>query len=41
MLPKGNITKEKIINNINPPYFIPEDTSLTSQLIEFKKRKKE
>jgi|TARA_Y100000992_G_scaffold295893_1_gene257416 Mg2+/Co2+ transporter CorB len=40
MLVEGNITKEKIINNINPPYFIPEDTSLTSQLIEFKKERK-
>ena len=40
MLVDGNITKEKIINNINPPYFIPEDTSLTSQLIEFKKERK-
>ena len=40
MLISGGITKEKIINNINPPYFIPEDTSLTSQLIEFKKEKK-
>ena len=40
MLVDGDITKEKIINNINPPYFIPEDTSLTSQLIEFKKERK-
>ncbi len=40
MLVDGNITKEKIIDNINPPYFIPEDTSLTSQLIEFKKERK-
>jgi len=40
MLVEGNITKEKIIDNINPPYFIPEDTSLTSQLIEFKKEQK-
>ena len=40
MLVEGNITKEKIIDNINPPYFIPEDTSLTSQLIEFKKERK-
>ena len=40
MLVDGIITKEKIIQNINPPYFIPEDTSLTSQLIEFKKERK-
>jgi len=40
MLLDGGITKDKIISNINPPYFIPEDTSLTSQLIEFKKEKK-
>lgn len=40
MLVEGNITKEKIIDHINPPYFIPEDTSLTSQLIEFKKERK-
>ena len=40
MLLDGEITKEKIIDKINPPYFIPEDTSLTSQLIEFKKEKK-
>tara|TARA_B100001093_G_scaffold505140_1_gene562018 strand:+ start:466 stop:1713 length:1248 start_codon:yes stop_codon:yes gene_type:complete len=40
MLGDGDITKDKIINNITPPYFIPEDTSLTSQLIEFKKEKK-
>tara|TARA_B100001564_G_C20587216_1_gene646103 strand:- start:6 stop:1163 length:1158 start_codon:yes stop_codon:yes gene_type:complete len=40
MLVEGNITKDKIITNINPPYFIPEDTSLTSQLIEFKKERK-
>ncbi len=40
MLVEGDITKEKIINYINPPYFIPEDTSLTSQLIAFKKEKK-
>ena len=40
MLVEGNINKDKIIANINPPYFIPEDTSLTSQLIEFKKERK-
>ena len=40
MLVDGDITKEKILANINPPYFIPEDTSLTSQLIEFKKERK-
>tara|TARA_B100001029_G_C15058423_1_gene456295 strand:+ start:1391 stop:2638 length:1248 start_codon:yes stop_codon:yes gene_type:complete len=40
MLISGEITKEKILDNINPPYFIPEDTSLTSQLIEFRKQKK-
>ncbi len=40
MLIDGNITKEKIIKNITPPYFVPEDTSLTSQLIEFKKERK-
>ena len=40
MLISGGITKEKIISNINAPYFIPEDTSLTSQLIEFKKERK-
>ena len=40
MLIDGGITKEKIISTITPPYFIPEDTSLTSQLIEFKKERK-
>ena len=39
MLIDGGITKEKIISTITPPYFIPEDTSLTSQLIEFKKER--
>ena len=27
-------------HHTSPPYFIPEDTSLTSQLIEFKKERK-
>ena len=40
MLTDEGITKEKIISNITPPYFIPEDTSLTSQLIEFKRKRK-
>ena len=40
MLIADEISKDKIIEKINPPYFIPEDTSLTSQLIEFKKEKK-
>jgi Mg2+/Co2+ transporter CorB len=40
MLVEKEITKEKILEKINPPYFIPEDTSLTSQLINFKKQRK-
>ena len=40
MLIAQKITKEKILEKINSPYFIPEDTSLTSQLINFKKQKK-
>ena len=40
MLIEKEITKEKILEQISPPYFIPEDTSLTSQLINFKKQKK-
>ncbi len=40
MLREGEITKEKILENLKPAYFIPEDTSLTSQLITFKRMKK-
>jgi len=40
MLVEGGITKEKILINLNPAYFIPEDTSLTTQLINFKREKK-
>ena len=36
----NKMTKEGILEKISPPYFIPEDTSLTSQLINFKKQKK-
>ncbi len=39
MLKENNITKEKILDNLNSAYFIPEDTSLTSQLINFKREK--
>ena len=40
MLVEDNITKERILSSLTPPYFIPEDTSLTSQLIAFKREKK-
>ena len=40
MLVDGDITKDKILNNLNPAYFIPEDTSLTTQLINFKRERK-
>ena len=40
ILKNGDITKEKILESLNPAYFIPEDTSLLSQLITFKKEKK-
>ena len=40
MLTDKGITKEKIISNITPPYIIPEDTSQTSQIIEFKRKRK-
>ncbi|MBS82922.1 MAG: magnesium/cobalt efflux protein [Gammaproteobacteria bacterium] len=40
ILKDGEITKDKILNNLNAAYFIPEDTSLLSQLITFKKEKK-
>jgi len=40
ILVKNEITKEGILEKISPPYFIPEDTSLTSQLINFKTKKK-
>jgi len=39
ILVKNEITKEGILEKISPPYFIPEDTSLTSQLINFKTKK--
>ena len=35
-----NIDKESLLTFSNEPYFIPEDTSLLSQLITFKKEKK-
>ena len=35
-----NINKESLLIFSNEPYFIPEDTSLLSQLITFKKEKK-
>ncbi len=40
ILKDGEITKDKILNNLSAAYFIPEDTSLLSQLITFKKEKK-
>ncbi len=40
MLIGGTFSKEIILNSINPPYYIPEDTSLISQLISFKREKK-
>ena len=40
ILVENKMTKENILEQISPPYFIPEDTSLTSQLINFKKQKK-
>ena len=36
----ANINKESLLTFSNEPYFIPEDTSLLSQLITFKKEKK-
>ena len=32
--------KNNISDNLSPAYFIPEDTSLTSQLIYFKRERK-
>tara|TARA_B100001057_G_scaffold149940_1_gene149846 strand:+ start:1368 stop:2615 length:1248 start_codon:yes stop_codon:yes gene_type:complete len=40
MLKDGTFSKDIILSSINPPYYIPEDTSLTSQLISFKREKK-
>lgn len=40
ILIENKMTKENILKQISPSYFIPEDTSLTSQLINFKKQKK-
>ncbi len=40
MLINDGITKDEILNNLNPAYFIPEDTSLTTQLINFKRERK-
>ena len=40
MLKDGTFSKDIILNSVNPPYYIPEDTSLTSQLISFKREKK-
>ena len=40
MLKDGTFSKDIILSSVNPPYYIPEDTSLTSQLISFKREKK-
>lgn len=40
MVINRNFTKDRIRDLVISPYYIPEDTSLTSQLIAFKKEKK-
>ena len=41
MLINGSLkNKDNISDNLSPAYFIPEDTSLTSQLIYFKRERK-
>ena len=40
MLITGNFTKKSIKESLSPAYYIPEDTSLTSQLISFKRERK-
>tara|TARA_B100000886_G_scaffold70791_2_gene44977 strand:- start:1813 stop:3060 length:1248 start_codon:yes stop_codon:yes gene_type:complete len=40
MLLTNNFSKNFIKEVISPPYYIPEDTSLTSQLISFKRERK-
>ena len=40
LLVNNSLTKSNIIKNLTPPYYIPEDTSLTSQLIYFKRERK-
>ncbi len=41
MLVDGSLkNKDNISDNLSPAYFIPEDTSLTSQLIYFKRERK-
>ena len=40
LLTSDNLTIETLEKNIRPPYFIPEGTSLTQQLVNFKKRKR-
>ena len=40
MLITSNFTKKSIKESLSPPYYIPEDTSLTSQLISFKRERK-
>ena len=40
MLVTNNFSKNFIKEVVSPPYYIPEDTSLTSQLISFKRERK-
>ena len=40
MLVTSNFSKDFIRESVSPPYYIPEDTSLTSQLISFKRERK-
>tara|TARA_B100000941_G_scaffold289844_1_gene270205 strand:- start:22151 stop:23398 length:1248 start_codon:yes stop_codon:yes gene_type:complete len=40
MLLTNNFSKNFIKEVVSPPYYIPEDTSLTSQLISFKRERK-
>ena len=40
MLISNNFSKNFIKEVVSPPYYIPEDTSLTSQLISFKRERK-
>tara|TARA_B100000214_G_C23778860_1_gene540347 strand:- start:32 stop:694 length:663 start_codon:yes stop_codon:yes gene_type:complete len=40
MLVNNNFSKDLIKESLSAPYYIPEDTSLTSQLISFKRERK-
>jgi len=39
-LAQNRLTMESLINAVRPPYFVPEGTSLTQQLLEFQSRER-